>query len=123
MHATGLYMLARLKPGETARDRPDIFTAYTHMTRAEFDRDMERRAARSYSLSAWQREQLQAALAAVCTKPVHLYLFFPPEDFAVVDRYVVNNARGLLEFKLDVLDDVRRLITSTAQQSIICSIS
>jgi hypothetical protein len=100
-------MLARLKPGETARDRPDIFSAYTHMTQAEYAKDMERRAARSYSLSDWQRGQLQAALAAVCTKPIHLYLFFPPEDFAVVDRYMINNARGLLLFKLAVLDDVR----------------
>jgi hypothetical protein len=107
MHATGLAMLARLKAGETARDRPDVFSAYTHMTREEFDRDIARRAARSYSLSAWQESQLQAALAAVCNTPIHLYLFFPPEDFAVVDRYVANNAQGLLLFKLAVLDDVR----------------
>jgi hypothetical protein len=107
MHATGLYMLARLKPGESAQDRPDIFGAYSHMTRESFARDMARRAGRSYSLSDWQREQLRAALDAVCEKPIHLFLFFPPEHFAVVDRYLANDAAGLLAFKLAVLEDVR----------------
>ena len=103
MHATGLYMLARLKPGEAAKDRPDIFGAYSHMTRESFARDMERRANRSYSLSPWQREQLRGALDAVCNTNVHLYLFFPPEHFAVVDRYMANDAAGLIGFKLAVL--------------------
>ncbi len=107
MHLTGLYMLARLKPGETASDRPDIFGAYTHMTQDGFARDMERRAGRSYRLSDWQRSQLRAALAAVCDKPIHFYLFFPPEHFAVVNRYMLNDAEGLLDFKRDVLADVR----------------
>lgn len=107
MHATGLAMLARLKPGEAAKDRPDIFGAYSHMTRESFARDMERRANRSYSLSPWQREQLRGALDAVCNTNVHLYLFFPPEHFAVVDRYMANDAAGLIGFKLAVLADVR----------------
>ena len=107
MHATGLYMLARLKPRQAAQDRPDIFGAYAHMTRESFARDMQRRAGRSYSLSDWQREQLRGALDAVCSKPIHLYLFFPPEHFAVVDRYFANDAEGLINFKLAVLADVR----------------
>src|SRR5262249_25987889 len=107
MHATGLAMLARLQPGEAAKDRPDIFGAYTHMTNESFARDLERRSARAYGLSSWQREQLRAALDAVCNTPIHLYLFFPPEHFAVVDRYIANDARGLIAFKLAVLADVR----------------
>ncbi len=107
MHATGLYMLARLKSGETAADRPDIFGAYTHMTVADFDRDLERRAGRSYHLSEWQRDQLRAALSAVCNTRIRFYLFFPPEHFAVVNRYMLNDADGLLDFKRAVLDDVR----------------
>lgn len=107
MHATGLYMLAQLKPGEKAEDRPDIFGAYTHMNTQSFDADMVRRSGRSYRLSDWQREQLRAALAAVCDKQIQFYLFFPPENFAVIDRYMQNDPDGLLDFKRAVLADVR----------------
>ena len=107
MHALGLYMLAQLKPGESAADRPDVFTSYDHMTKAGFARDMERRANRSYSLSDWQREQLRAALDAVCAKPIRLTLFFPPEHFALVDLYMRNDAAGLIAFKRAVLEEVR----------------
>jgi hypothetical protein len=107
MHAAGLYMLAQLKTGESAADRPDIFGAYTHMTKESFARDMERRAGRSYRLNDWQRGQLRAALEAICDKPIHFYLFFPPENASVVERYLANDGEGLLDFKRKVLADVR----------------
>src|SRR5882757_7771890 len=34
MNALGVWSLAQLKAGERAADRPDIFTAYSHMTQA-----------------------------------------------------------------------------------------
>ncbi len=109
MHALGLTLLLHLAPGQTAADRPDLFEAYGHMTAAGLRRDLANRAKRVMQMGPWQRQQFEAALAVVCHRgDVRTILFFPPDNYAVIARYLVNNRAGFVSFKQTVLADVKR---------------
>ncbi len=106
MHALSLYLMLQLKSGQTAADRPDLFTAYSRMTPKEFQKDLAFRSARTMTLTIWQRAEFDAALRLVCDKNVRTVFFFPPDHFAVIERYMANDAKGLLAFKRMALEDV-----------------
>jgi hypothetical protein len=103
MHALGLYMLAQLAPGQTAADRPDIFSAYGHMTEAGYDKDVIKRNARRMWMNDWQRGQLRAALDFVCHRNIRVILFFAPYRFAMIERFMANDADALFAFKRGIL--------------------
>ncbi|HEY1707135.1 MAG TPA: hypothetical protein VGG10_02640 [Rhizomicrobium sp.] len=108
MHALSLYLLAQLKSGQPASDRPDLFTAYSRMTQTGFRKDLAFRYGRQMAWSAPARREFNLALDALCNTGVRAYLFFPPDHFAMIARYMANNADGLLSFKHEVLHDVQR---------------
>lgn len=108
MHAFGLYLLAQLGSGHAAADRPDLFTAYAPMDRRTFAHDMTNRHERRIAVTPWQRSQWRAALAAICHRDVHAYLFFSPSTFILTDIFMHNGADGVLAFKRMVFEDVRR---------------
>jgi hypothetical protein len=116
MHALSVYLLSRLGPNQSAADRPDLFTAYGQMTRATFDHEMNRRNARTMSLEPSQDSELRAMLSAICAYRGNVYLFFPPDNFAIVARYVTNDMSGFVSFKKTVLADVRRHNSTCANQ-------
>jgi hypothetical protein len=99
MHALGLYLLAQLAPNQTAADRPDLFTAYGHMDANGMRRDLANRSARLMRMGARPQHELTAALAALCHRQARAYLFFPPDNDAVIARYLANDAAGLAVFK------------------------
>jgi len=106
MHGLSLYLLAQLGPGQTAAERPDLFNAYSRMMPAGFQKDLAFRYGRTVAMTAWQRDEFRAALAALCNSHVHATFFFPPDQFAVVERYMANGAASLLAFKRSALADV-----------------
>lgn len=108
MNVLGVTALARLKPGETASDRPDIFGAYSHMTEAVMRRDLNYRRARSMSMGPRARGELAAMLAAACGSGVRLIVYFPPDQTAIVRQYRQTDAVGLETFKRDVQAEVAR---------------
>jgi len=108
MHALGVWLLARLGPGQLAADRPDVFGEYGHMTPAKFQHELTRRAERTMHLTDWQREQLQDALASVCRAKAAIYFYFPPDNMAIIDHYMTNDAKGFADFKRTVAEDVIR---------------
>lgn len=108
MHGLGLYLLARLEPGQSAAERPDLFTAYAAMDRKGFAHDMANRRERSIAVSPWQAAQWRAALDGLCHREVHAYLFFSPSTFFLIDTYMQNGADGVLRFKRAVFEDVQR---------------
>ncbi|HSZ75378.1 MAG TPA: hypothetical protein VK779_11205, partial [Rhizomicrobium sp.] len=107
MHALGVYLLARLGPNQSASERPDIFEAYSRMTTAIFRHEMDRRNDRAIAPRAWQMSELRASLAALCNYRGAVYWYFPPDNFAVIARYVSNDADGFIAFKKTVLAAVR----------------
>ncbi len=107
MHALGVYLLARLGPNQSASDWPDIFEAYSRMTPAIFRHEMERRNSRTIAPRVWQMGELRASLSALCNYRGAVYWFFPPDNFAVIARYVANDADGFIAFKKTVLVAVR----------------
>lgn len=108
MNALGIYALARLKPGETAADRPDIFNAYSHMTEAVMRRDLAYRRARSMSMGPRARGELVAMLAAACRANARLIVYFPPDHTAIVRQYRQSDAAGFTAFKQNVAAEVAR---------------
>ncbi len=108
MHALSLYLMLQLKTGQTAADRPDLFTAYSRVTPDGFRKDLIFRNARTMVLTDWQRLEFDAALAAVCSKSVRTVFFFPPDHFAVIERYMANDMEGLFAFKRAAQADVKR---------------
>jgi hypothetical protein len=109
MHALALYDLLQLKSGQTAADRPDLFEAYGRMSEASLRRDLAFRGERVMRLGRSAHEELKAALADLCPRPdVRAVLFFPPDNYAVIARYLANDRAGFLAFKQMVRDDVTR---------------
>ena len=107
MHALGVYLLARLGQNQSASDRPDIFEAYSRMTPAVLRHEMDRRNSRTIAPRAWQMNELRASLSALCNYRGAVYWFFPPDNFAVIARYVANDADGFIAFKKTVLAAVQ----------------
>lgn len=108
MHALGVWLLARLGPGQLAADRPDIFTEYGHMTPAKFRHEMTRRAERTMHLTGWQKSELQKSLDALCSSKAEVYFYFPPDNLAIIAHYRANDAQGFAAFKKTVRNDVIR---------------
>ncbi|HEX2594128.1 MAG TPA: hypothetical protein VHL34_21685 [Rhizomicrobium sp.] len=108
MHALSDYLLAQLKPGQPAAERPDLFNAYSRMTSAGLRKDLTFRFNRTMTLTPWQRGEFDAALAALCPCDVKAVFFFPPDHFAMIERYMANDTAGLLAFKRTALADVQR---------------
>lgn len=109
MHALGLYDLAQLGPRQAAADRPDLFEAYGRMSEAGKRRDLANRAGRVMAMGAWQHAQLEAVLADLCPRrDVRTFLFFPPDNYAVIALYLKNDHDGFVAFKQTVLADVER---------------
>ena len=108
MHALGVWLLARLGPGQLAADRPDIFTEYGHMTPAKFRHEMTRRAERTMHLTGWQKSELQKSLDALCSSKAEVYFYFPPDNLAIIAYYRANDAQGFAAFKKTVRNDVIR---------------
>jgi hypothetical protein len=116
MHALSVYLLSRLGSNQFAADRPDLFTAYGQMTQSTFDHEMNRRNARTMSLEPSQDIELRVMLSAICAYRGNVYLFFPPDNFAIVARYTANDINGFVSFKKTVLADVRRHNSTCANQ-------
>jgi hypothetical protein len=106
MHALGVWLLARLGPGQLAADRPDIFTEYGRMTPAKFRHEMARRAERTMHLTDWQKGELRKSLDALCPSKAEVYFYFPPDNLAIIAQYRANDAQGFAAFKQTVRDDV-----------------
>ena len=117
MNALGVSALMRLKPGQTAADRPDIFGAYSHMTEAVMRRDLAYRRARSMSMGPRARGELAAMLAAACRSSARLIVYFPPDQTAIVQQYRQTDAAGLDAFKQDVRAEVARHNANCSSQA------
>lgn len=108
MHILGLTVLAQMRQGEAASDRPDLFGAYSVMTLDDFQKDLKYRNTRFMRLSPLGHQELLTTLRSVCNKPVRLIAFFPPDNAAVIARYEANDSAGFFAFKATVLNEVRR---------------
>lgn len=108
MNAIGVNALARLKPGQTAADRPDLFGAYSHMTAAVMRHDLDYRRARTMRMGPGAAREFQTMLDAACHVRARLVLFFPPDHMAIQAHYRSGDAAGLAAFKARVGDDVAR---------------
>ncbi len=108
MHALGAYLLAQLKPHQTAADRPDLFEAYARMTAASMARDLRYRHDRAFHMLPPQREQFDAILQAVCDRDLRLIAFFPPDRAEIQAVYEATDGAGLAAFKRDVAADAQR---------------
>jgi hypothetical protein len=106
MNALSVWSLAQLKKGQTAADRPDLFDAYSHMTRAVMDRDLDYRRARGMRMGPRAAEELKTMLASACTATARLTLFFPPDNMAIIAVYRRTDAAGLADFKRQVSEAV-----------------
>ena len=102
MNALSVWSLMQLKPGQTAADRPDLFDAYSHMTEAVMDRDLDYRRARGMRMGPRAAEELKTMLAAACNTSARLTLFFPPDNMAIIAVYRRTDAAGLDDFKRQV---------------------
>ncbi len=117
MNALAAWSLAQLKDGQGAADRPDIFPAYSHMTRAILQRDLSYRRARTMRMGDGAARELQTMLAAVCRAQARVILFFPPDNMAILARYRQSDAAGFTRFKQTVRDMVARHNTSCANKA------
>jgi hypothetical protein len=108
MNALGVNALARLKPGQTAADRPDIFGAYAHMTQAVMDHDLAYRRARAMRMGPGAAQEFTTMLDSACNAQARLTLFFPPDNMAIVARYRQSDAAALDAFKANVREAVAR---------------
>lgn len=108
MNAIGTWSLARLKPGQTAADRPDIFGAYGHMTRAVMRHDLDYRRARTLYMGPGAAREFDTMLADACHARARLTLFFPPDHSAIQARYRQGDAASLAAFKAHVRAAVAR---------------
>jgi len=100
--ALAAWSLAQLKDGQGAGDRPDIFPAYAHMSEAVMQKDLAYRRARVMRMGDGAARELSTLLAAACSSPARLTLFFPPDNMAIIARYRQGDAAGLAAFKRDV---------------------
>jgi len=108
MNAIGAWSLARLRPGETAAGRPDLFGAYSHMTGAVMRHDLDYRRARTLRMGPGAARELDTMLAAACQARARLVLFFPPDHLAIQARYAAGDSAGLAAFKARVRGAVAR---------------
>src|ERR1700744_1313703 len=99
MNGLSVWSLLRLKHGQSAADRPDIFGAYAHMSQAVLDRDLSYRRARAMRMGDGAAREFSVMLASACTAHARLTLFFPPDNMAIVERYRQSDAAGLEAFK------------------------
>lgn len=106
MNALSAYALARLSPGQSAADRPDIFNAYSHMTQSVMQRDLTYRRARTLTMGPGPARELSTLLTRACDARARLLLFFPPDHAAIQARYREGDAMGLEAFKQKVRDAV-----------------
>ncbi len=116
MNALSVHALARLKDGQSAADRPDIFNAYSHMTQAVMQRDLAYRRTRTLAMGPGPARELSTLLASACNAKARLVLFFPPDHVAMVARYRQGDADGLDAFKQTVRDAVARHNTHCASK-------
>lgn len=108
MNALSLNALAQLGPTQSAADRPDIFNAYSHMTEAVMQRDLNYRRARTLQMGPRAAQEFSTMLASACQAPARLYLFFSPDHIAIQARYRQGDAAGLEAFKQQIRDAVAR---------------
>jgi hypothetical protein len=73
---------------------------------AYFRRDLERRKARTIGLTHYQRGELHKTMDAVCRKNIQLILFFPPDNFALIARYIQNDLDAFAGFKAQVREEL-----------------
>jgi hypothetical protein len=106
MNALSVWSLVQLKPGQSAADRPDLFDAYSHMTQAVMDRDLDYRRARGLRMGPRAAEELKTMLTAACNAKARLTLFFPPDNMAIIAVYRRTDASGFDDFKRQVLEAV-----------------
>jgi hypothetical protein len=106
MNGLGAYALARLMPGQTAADRPDIFDAYGHMTETVMRHDLDYRRARTLRMGPGAAAELGRLLDSACHARARVTLFFPPDNMAIQARYRSSDAAGLDAFKRQVGDAV-----------------
>lgn len=106
MNALGLNALVRLGQTQSAADRPDLFNAYSHMTDAVMQRDLNYRRARTLYMGPGAAQEFRTMLASACRAPARLYLFFSPDHIAIQTRYRQGDAAGLERFKQTVRDAV-----------------
>ena len=106
MNALSVYALARLKDGQSAADRPDIFNAYSQMTQSVMQRDLTYRRTRTLTMGPGPAREFSTLLASACQAKARLILFFPPDHAAIQARYREGDAAGLEAFKQTVRDAV-----------------
>lgn len=108
MNALGINALAQLGPTQGAADRPDIFNAYSRMTDAVMQRDLNYRRARTLQMGPRAAQEFSTMLVSACHAPARLYLFFSPDHIAIQARYRQGDAAGLETFKQQIRDAVAR---------------
>lgn len=107
MNALSLNALMQLGQ-QSAAGRPDLFNAYSHMTEAVMQRDLNYRRARTLHMGPRAAQEFSTMLASACQARARLYLFFSPDHIAIQARYRQGNAAGLEAFKQTVRDAVAR---------------
>lgn len=107
MNALSLNALMQLRQ-QNAAGRPDIFNAYSHMTEAVMQRDLNYRRARTLHMGPRAAQEFSTMLASACRVSARLYLFFAPDHIAIQARYQQGDAAGLEAFKETVRDAVAR---------------
>lgn len=108
MNALSLNALVQLGRTQSADERPDIFNAYSHMTEAVMQRDLNYRRARTLQMGPRAAQELSTMLASACQAPARLYLFFSPDHIAIQARYRQGDTAGLEAFKQTVREAVAR---------------
>ena len=108
MNALSVWSLLHLQPGQAAADRPDIFSAYSHMTAAVMRHDLAYRRARTFTMGPRAAGELDRLLDIACPANAKLILFFPPDRVEIQARYVADDAAGLAATKQAVRDMVAR---------------
>jgi hypothetical protein len=108
MNALSLNALVQLGQTQSAAGRPDIFNAYSHMTEAVMQRDLNYRRARTLQMGPRAAQEFRATLASACRSPARLYLFFSPDHIAIQARYREGDTAGLEAFKQTVRAAVAR---------------
>jgi hypothetical protein len=106
MNALGAGSLMKLKPGQSAADRPDIFGAYSHMNQAVLSHDLSYRRARIMRMGPGAAREFSRLLASACNARARLILFFPPDNLMIQARYAQGDAGGLERFKREVTQAV-----------------
>lgn len=102
MNALSAWSLMQLKSGQSAGDRPDIFSAYGRMTPAILQHDLNYRRARTMRMGEGAEREFSTMLAAGCQARIKLILFFPPDNLAIIARYRQSDSAGFKAFKQKV---------------------